>query len=123
MCVSAVKSTRVSPVTQCICRADKIDTSALLVEVYGDYVWSVNKMIFDLKRRDGSGAQPGRSSGSPPSFLTGDQAPVPMFGQKTIPAHTCLSAVARDTFLEVREPPGTETPLAAPAKLPTSRVL
>ena len=71
-----------------------VDTSSLLVEVYDDYVYTVNKLIFDSRRTDPDKA----------NEFAGVQPPapevkeVPLQGTKVVPAHEQLSRAAVQAF-------------------------
>ena len=77
-------------------KSGDLDTSNLLIEVYNDYVWTVNKLIFDHKRSDPAQAAAFAGVEPPPA----DARPVPEFGQKIIPAHDKLSADSGKFFKE-----------------------
>ena len=77
-------------------KSSDLDTSNLLIEVYNDYVWTVNKLIFDHKRSDPAQAEEFAGVEPPPSTAR----PVPQYGQKTIPAHDKLSQESGAFFKE-----------------------
>ena len=71
-----------------------VDTSQLLVEVYQDYVFTVNKLTFDSRREDPAMAAEFEDVQPPPAEVK----PVPLQGRKVIPAHTRLQPTSVETF-------------------------
>ena len=73
------------------------DTSQLLVEVYQDYVFTVNKLIFDSKRTEPGNTQEFEDV-QPPAP---EEKPVPLQGTKVIPAHPQLEPASVQAFAGV----------------------
>jgi hypothetical protein len=71
-----------------------VDTSQLLVEVYTDYVFTVNKLIFDSRRCDPENASEFESVQPPEAQVK----PVPLQGTKVIPEHPLLQPASVKSF-------------------------